>query len=81
MKTTPPNLVGTVLLVSRDEIASRQVADAMQQLAVSVEVCVDISAAADRLSRRKFEGVVIDLALGGQGTVCLEHFDVRKAVS
>jgi len=76
MKTTPPNLVGTVLLVSRDEIASRQVADAMQQLAVSVEVCVDISAAADRLSRRKFEGVVIDLALGGQGTVCLEHVRV-----
>jgi len=79
MNTTPPNLVGTVLLVSRDEIASRQVTDAMQQLAVSVEVCVDISAAADRLSRRKFEGVVIDLALGGQGIVCLEH--VRASAS
>ncbi len=79
MNTTPPNLLGTVLLVSRDEIASRQVTDAMQQLAVSVEVCVDISAAADRLSRRKFEGVVIDLALGGQGIVCLEH--VRGSAS
>ena len=84
MNTTPPNLVGTVLLVSRDEIASRQVTDAMQQLGVSVEVCVDISAAADRLSRHKFEGVVIDLALGdqglvNQGLVCLEH--VRASAS
>ena len=79
MNTTPSKLVGTVLLVSRDEIARRQVTDAMQQLAVSVEGCVDISAAADRLSRRKFEGVVIDLALGGQGIVCLEH--VRASAS
>jgi len=47
MNTTPPNLVGTVLLVSRDAIASRQLTDAMQQLAASVEVCADISAAAD----------------------------------
>jgi DNA-binding response OmpR family regulator len=73
MNTTPSKLVGTVLLVSRDAIARRQVTDAMQQLAVSVDVCVDISAVADRLSRRKFEGVVIDLALGDQGLVCLEH--------
>ncbi|MGB0109585.1 MAG: hypothetical protein WBP52_13905, partial [Terriglobales bacterium] len=79
MNTPSPNLVGTVLLVSRDAIASRQLTDAMQQLAVSVEVCVDISAAADRLSRRKFEGVVIDLAIGGQGLVCLEH--VRASAS
>ena len=84
MNTTPPNRVGTVLLVSRDEIATRQVTDAMQQLGVSVEVCVDISAAADRLSRHKFEGVVIDLALGdqglvNQGLVCLEH--VRASAS
>ncbi len=67
------NTAPSVLLVSRDAIASRQVTDAMQQLAVSVEVCVDISAVADRLSRRKFEGVAIDLALGDQGLVCLEH--------
>ena len=79
MNTTPPNLVGTVLLVSRDAIASRQLTNAMQQLAMSVEVCVDISAAADRMSRRKFEGVIIDLALGGQGIVCLEH--VRASAS
>jgi hypothetical protein len=43
MNTTSPNRVGTVLLVSRDEIASRQVTDAMQQLAVSVEVCVTLT--------------------------------------
>ncbi len=73
LDTTPPRLVGTVLLVSRDAIASRQVTDVMQEFALSVEVCVNISAAADRLSRRKFEAVVIDLALGDQASVCLEH--------
>ncbi|MGB0110297.1 MAG: hypothetical protein WBP52_17500, partial [Terriglobales bacterium] len=51
----------------------------LQQLAVSVEVCASISAAADRLSRHKFEGVVIDLELGDQGLVCLEH--VRASAS
>jgi DNA-binding response OmpR family regulator len=68
----PHKVLGTILLVSRDAIASRQVTDAMQQLALSVEVCVDISAVADRLSRNKFEAVVIDLALD-QGLVCLER--------
>jgi CheY-like chemotaxis protein len=79
LDTTPPRLVGTVLLVSGDAIASRQLTDALQQLALSVEVCVDVPAATDRLSRRKFEAVVIDLGLGDQATVCLEH--VRASAS
>jgi DNA-binding NtrC family response regulator len=61
------------------QLQAVRVADAMQELALSVEVCVDISAAADRLSRRKCEAVVIDLALGDQATVCLEH--VRASAS
>jgi DNA-binding NarL/FixJ family response regulator len=73
LDTTPPRLVGTVLLVSQDAIASHHVTDAMQELALSVEVCVSVPAAADRLSRRKVEAVVIDLAFGDQATVCLEQ--------
>jgi len=70
--TNTPKALGRILLVSRDAIANRQMTDAMQRLALSVEACVDISAAAERLSRNKFEAVVIDLALD-QGFVCLER--------
>jgi ActR/RegA family two-component response regulator len=70
---TTPKQLGTVLLISQDPIANRQITDAMRQLALTVEACVAVPAAAERLSRRKFDAVVVDLSLGGDATVCLEQ--------
>lgn len=36
-------VVGTVLLVSLDALATRQLTEAMEQLALSVEVCLGVS--------------------------------------
>jgi CheY-like chemotaxis protein len=56
--------VGRVLIVSRDFVASRYIGDSMQQNGLSVENSVDLSAASERLSRRKFEAIVVDLSFG-----------------
>lgn len=58
--------VGTVLIVSRDDRASQQISDVLQEHALLPEISVDISAALDRLARHKYEALVIDLALAGQ---------------
>jgi CheY-like chemotaxis protein len=58
--------VGTVLLISSDAAAIDQITDALRGHALSVEASIHISAALDRLSRRKFEAVVVDLSIGEQ---------------
>jgi DNA-binding NarL/FixJ family response regulator len=58
--------VGSVLVISRDGAASGQISDVLQGHALSVETTVDISTALDRLSRRKFESVIVDLSIGEQ---------------
>jgi hypothetical protein len=45
----------------------------MQQFAISAEVCADLSIAARLLNTRKFEAIVVDLALGEQVTDVLER--------
>jgi ActR/RegA family two-component response regulator len=65
--------IGTVMMVSEDEMAARQLAEAMQELALSVEVCTKVSDALDPVSRRKFEAGVIDFSLGNQSARFLEQ--------
>jgi CheY-like chemotaxis protein len=65
--------VGTVLIVSRDSIASRQISDVLQEHALSVEVSDEPSIAAHYLSHRKFEAVVVDSALEDQAMACFRQ--------
>jgi hypothetical protein len=62
--------VATVLIASRDALASRQISDVMQEHALAVEVSVDPSLAGHRLSHHKFEAVVVDSALEDQAIAC-----------
>lgn len=71
--------VGRVLLVSRDYEASRQISDTMQEHGLSVEASIDIAAASNRLSRQKYEVVLIDLALGPKAILLLH--ELRNSAS
>jgi len=42
-KSRTAKLIGTALIVSKDTVATRQLAEAMQELALSVEVCIKVS--------------------------------------
>jgi ActR/RegA family two-component response regulator len=72
-------LIGTALIVSEDAVATRQLAEAMQELALSVEVCIKVSDFLDRVNRSKLEVVVIDFLLGNQATLVLQQ--VRGSAS
>ena len=79
MSQTTNQKVGTVLIVSRDEDASQQISDVLEEHALSAETSVDISSALDRLARRKYEALVVDLSLGGQTEAFLEQ--IRASAS
>lgn len=61
-----PPIVGRALLVSNDSTIVEQLMGAMQHFAIAVEVCRDVPTAATLIHTRKFESIVVDLALGGQ---------------
>ena len=77
--TSTAKLIGTALIVSEDAVATRQLAEAMQELALSVEVCIKGSDVLDRVNRSKLEVAVIDFSLGNQATHFLEQ--VRGSAS
>jgi ActR/RegA family two-component response regulator len=67
------SVIGTALIVSEDAVATRQIAEAMQELALSVEVCNKVSDAMDRVNHNKLEVAVIDFSLGNQATLFLDQ--------
>ena len=71
--TSRGNVIGTALIVSEDAVATRQLAEAMQELALSVEVCINVSDALDRVNHSKLEVAVIDFSLGNQAALLLEQ--------
>ena len=77
--TSTARLIGTALIVSEDAVATRQLAEAMQELALSVEVCVKVSDALDRVNHSKLEVVVIDFSFGNQAALVLQQ--VRGSAS
>ena len=72
-ETSTAKLIGTALVVSEDAVATRQLAEAMQELALSVEVCVKVPDALDRVNHSKLEVAVIDFSLGNQATTVLQQ--------
>jgi ActR/RegA family two-component response regulator len=71
--TSTARAIGTALFVSEDAVATRQIAEAMQELALSVEVCNNVSDAMDRVNHSKLEVAVIDFSLGNQAALLLEQ--------
>ena len=59
--------MGRVLLVCDDSAAIQQLAEAMQQLAIATEVCVDVDMALRLLNLKKFEAVIVDFGLDKGG--------------
>jgi len=54
--------LGTALIVCDDAVTTRQLTEAMQELALSVEVCIKVASALDRVTsgaqpRRKFDAI------------------------
>jgi PilZ domain len=62
----PPPIVGRALVVSSDSRVVGQLINGMQQFAIKAEVCTDLATAAGLINTRKFEAIVVDLALGEQ---------------
>ncbi len=69
----PPPIVGRALLISNDSPVVGQLADGMQQFAITADVCADLPMAASLINTRKFEAIVIDLALGENVVRVLER--------
>jgi ActR/RegA family two-component response regulator len=69
--TSTARAIGTALIVSEDTVATRQIAEAMQELALSVEVCIKVSDAMDRVNYSKLEVAVIDFSLENQAALLL----------
>jgi ActR/RegA family two-component response regulator len=66
-------LIGSALIVSEDAVVARQIAEAMQQLALAVEVCDKVSDAMDRVNHSKLEVAVIDFSLGNHAALLIEQ--------
>ena len=71
--------IGKALVVSEDAVITKQLSDAMEELALSVEVCGKIADALDRVNHTKLEVAVIDLSLGNRAILFLER--VRASAS
>jgi len=65
--------IGTALIVSEDALTTRQVTEAMQELALSVEICSKVSDAMNRVNHSKLEVAVIDFSLGNQAALFLKQ--------
>lgn len=76
---TAGTAIATALLVSNDTATIAEIGDAMQQLAISQEVCSEAPAVLVLLNRRKFDAVVVDLALHSRVNTILER--VRRSPS
>jgi hypothetical protein len=66
-------IVGRALLLSNDSTVVRQLTQGMQQFAITAEVCSDLAAASRMINTRKFEVIVVDLAMSDQVAHLLEQ--------
>lgn len=62
--STTPSIVGRALLVSNDAIAVGQVVGGMRKFAIEPEACTYVAEAERLIYSRKYEAVLIDLAMG-----------------
>src|SRR5579872_7459664 len=65
MNETDGRNVAKALIVSQDEIATQQIASALCEHGLSVEISMSGPLAFNRIARHKFEAVIIDSAVDG----------------
>ena len=68
----PPVSICSALLVSKDATAIQPISESMHQLAISTEVCSEVSIAPFLLDHRKFGATIVDLRLGEQARAFLK---------
>ena len=61
------------LVFSTDDAASHQVAQALRELELQVEVCPDIFGAVERLTTRSFDVIVADCDSGPEASFLLKN--------
>ena len=71
--------VARVLLVSNDPVTVQQLTEAMHQLALSPEVCLEVPAALRLLNTQKFEAVIVDLLLGESAHAILVEVRISRS--
>ena len=71
--------LGAALIVTRDPTVSGQISEVLREHALSVELSSDMSLALERLSRQKFEAVVVDSSLARQAPACVQQ--IRRSAS
>jgi ActR/RegA family two-component response regulator len=71
--------VGRVLLVSNDPVTVQQLTEAMHQLALYPEVCLEVPAALRLLNSQKFEAVMVDLLLGESAHAILVELRISRS--
>lgn len=76
---TPGSVVGRSLLVTNDALILEQLQLALQKFAISVDACPDPVTAISLINTRKFEAIVVDLALGERVTGILERVRVSPS--
>jgi ActR/RegA family two-component response regulator len=77
MTPPPRSSIGRALIVSENAMTTRQLTEALQELSLSVEVCVKVSDALQRVKHGKLEVGVIDLSLGDQAHSSLSKCAAR----
>ena len=75
----PYAAVGRVLLVSSDSATVQQLTEAMHQLALYPEVCLEVPAALRLLNSHKFEAVIVDLLVGESAHAILEEVRISRS--
>jgi PilZ domain len=76
---SPSPIVGRALLVSNDSTAVEQLTNAMQQFAITVDLCSELGTAASLINTRKFEAIVVDLTLDERIPHLLERIRLSPA--
>src|SRR5689334_2607352 len=71
--------VGRVLLVSNDSVTVQRLTEAMHQLALHPEVCLEVPAALRLLNNQKFEAVIVDLQVGESAHAILEEMRISRS--
>jgi hypothetical protein len=67
------NLLKARMVVSNDSTIVEQLMSGVRQFAIAADVCPDLPSAATLIDTRKFEAIVVDLALGDQVKHVLER--------
>lgn len=70
---------GTALVICKDAQARQLIIESLQPLAIRPEMCEESFAAADLLDKQKFEAIIVDLLLGEEARLIMEHLRFSRA--